>query len=736
VTGQTSAERTRAYRARRRAAGLPDVTQRNHAAHKKVYRFKIGYGRPFVGCDGEGAGTDAEGRQNYMLFRMGERELFTGKRLTTLEILHFICEAPQRSIYVGFSIDYDATMILRDLPKSRIERLFADRTQEEGKSFWVWFDKGGESYNIEYMPKFYLRVMRVTKELDPETGREKRVGVPGSQRIIYDVFGLFQESFVDALAAFEMGDDEARGLIARNKAKRERFTRITPEIRAYCAAECALLARLMEKFRDNCHAVNLRPRTWDGAGKLSKALHRREGTPTVDEVDEWMTPYPGVLHYANHAYFGGRFEVTRTGYVKAPAGGSIYEYDLNAAFSAAMAFGDLPCLKPDHGDWTFTKDEREIRTHAGHYLASVAFRHRRLADPMGQLAGLPVRLRPGRNAEEEQQVHGKGAQEPPHLAERPAGLCWPLRGNGIYWGVEIHAAEQLGTEVAYRDAWLYHQRCSCRHFDWMKRTYDQRVQLGKGAAGRPLKFAMAGAYGVLAQRQGRGRYRNIVWAGLITAIVRARLNQAVALAPPKSVVMLATDAIYSTAPLPLDVGPGLGQWDAKQLGAMFIVMPGFYWDPTKDPANDPNRKAARRKTRGVSSKFFEKPGLTQAFEQLWADWLAVSVTGRRPPLPSKRIKVPIFVGLRLALKRGDLSLAGKWLEEFKVLSFSYSNKRESHSIEGAAVVTSPMPGSSQLHSIAHADYLDAGGHLPWDGAKLEFEAMPDHVDLSRPWDDN
>lgn len=747
---QTPAERMRAYRARLKAAGLPDPTQRNHVAHKKAYRFRKGYGRPFVGCDGEGAGTDPEGRQNYMLFRMGERELFTGKRLTTLELLRFISEAPQRALYVGFSFNYDATMILRDLihGKGRVERLFdlhdkppapeeedgeAAEAQRPGLSSWTWY----REFNIQYQPGFRLRIVKVTTDRDPATGRERRTTIPGSERIIYDVFGLFQESFEAALEAFDMGGEEARLLIARNKRKRKSFAQITPEIRAYCAAECDLLAKMMEKFRENCEAVNLRPRTWDGAGKLSKALHRREQTPNVKEVDEWMRPFPGVMTYANHAYYGGRFEVTRTGHVVGEAGGPIYEYDLNAAFAAAMANGDLPCLRPGHGDWTFTEDEREIRTHAGHFIASVGFRHRRWANPMGQLGGLPIRFKPSGLAKEEQPGHGRKAQQPPPLAERPAGLAWPLQGNGVYWGVEIHAAEQLGAQIAYRNAWLYHQNCNCRHFDWMRGTYEERVRLGKGAAGRPLKFAMAGAYGVLAQRLGQGRYKNLLWAGLVTATVRAQLNRAVALAEPGSVVMLATDAVYTTRPLPLDIGPGLGQWAEKQLGAMFVIMPGFFWDPTKDPAHQAAQAKAKRKTRGVSSKFFEEGNLTIAFERLWADWLTMAKTNRgRPPLPTKTFTMPIFVGLRLALKRGDLSLAGKWIKERKSISFNYSNKRESHTIDGQALVTSPMPGAASLYSVTHADYIEAGGHEPWDDARRELEAMPDFVDLSRPWEEN
>lgn len=72
--------------------------------------------KPFTGCDGEGCGKDELGRQLYMLFRMGERELFTGHHLRTEELLNFICDHPANEILVGFAFGYDVTMILRDLP--------------------------------------------------------------------------------------------------------------------------------------------------------------------------------------------------------------------------------------------------------------------------------------------------------------------------------------------------------------------------------------------------------------------------------------------------------------------------------------------------------------------------------------------------------------------------------------------------------------------------------------------
>jgi hypothetical protein len=111
----SSAERVAAYRARQRELGLADTTRKNKIAENKAWKSRRRLNRPFIGCDGEGAGTDDQGRQNYLLFRMGDRELYTGQRLKTSEILDFICDHPKGGILVGFAFGYDTTMILRDL---------------------------------------------------------------------------------------------------------------------------------------------------------------------------------------------------------------------------------------------------------------------------------------------------------------------------------------------------------------------------------------------------------------------------------------------------------------------------------------------------------------------------------------------------------------------------------------------------------------------------------------------
>jgi hypothetical protein len=82
----------------------------------------------------------------------------------------------------------------------------------------------------------------------------------------------------------------------------------------------------------------------------------------------------------------------------------------------------------------------------------------------------------------------------------------------------------------------------------------------------------------MAQRWGRRPYHDIVSVGLITAITRARLIEALGQSP-RSVVMLATDAVFIREPLLLDIGEGLGQREEKVWPDLFIAQPGVHWFP-------------------------------------------------------------------------------------------------------------------------------------------------------------
>lgn len=686
---RTSAERIKAYRQRKREAGEPDTSRTFKKDHKRLYKrlaqFKQ---KPFIGCDGEGCGTDELGRQLYMLFRIGDRELFTGQPLRTYDLLDFICDAPANSILVGFAFGYDVTMILRDFSERQLKRLFQPRGFGKGHSPYVWFHE----FDVEYLPRNYLRVRRVELVQDPETGDRRRVPVPGSCRTIFETFGFFQKSFLKTIESFDVGSIETRNLIAVNKAKRSGFTEMSPEVRHYCALECQYLADLMERLREYCNAAGIKPSMWAGAGKLAAALHKLHNTPRKEAIE--LNVPKKVRDMANMAFYGGRFEITRTGHIQQ----KVYEYDIRSAYPDAMLY--LPCLV--HGTWKrFTGSNVDL----GHdlFVGNIKFRHvwpRSCFRGLGALGGFPIRSKEGH-------------------------IYWPSTGSGIYWSPEIIAAIKLGAKVKINGGYKFVPGCSCTPFEWVRDLYNYRREIGSQGPGYPIKLGSNSLYGKLVQRIGSATFHNDIWGGLITAYTRAKLMEAVALAPGK-IIMLATDALYSLVPLPeLDCSDELGNWESAELNGLFIVQPGLYWCPEK----------RKKKSRGLPGKFFETNNLTNKFERAWYDFEALDKAGAETKFPVVPVPVPGFIGLKLALSRNKPETAGRWINDTRDICFDYRNKRQGHKWDGSTAITRIKPGHSDLVSLPYRDFLKGDGAEAWDEARLMLEEQPDFVDLSPPFMD-
>ena len=231
----------------------------------------------------------------------------------------------------------------------------------------------------------------------------------------------------------------------------------------------------------------------------------------------------------------------------------------------------LPC--PLHTRWEH-KPQASRLPDSGLYLAKVSFSH-----PDGPWCGLPFRH--------------KGS------------LFWPLQGTGWYWSPEIEAARRhLRADIVVRDLWIAHKECDCQLFGWVNDLYEERRRIGSKTRGYPLKLGLASLYGKMAQRSGRGPYHDVVSAGLITAITRARLIEAIG-QDPHSVVMVATDAVFSTRPLSLDIGERLGQWEEKIWPDLFIAQPGVYWSPSELEKSVKSRGAPRSIIGPAAPQFHE-----------------------------------------------------------------------------------------------------------------------------------
>jgi hypothetical protein len=667
--------------------------QRSSAKAKKA---AIGR-RPFEGCDGEGVKvTQADGsiRSEYHLFRMGERQLYTGKRLTTIELLTFILAHPPETELVGFAFEYDVSNILIDLEPEKMAHVLSEAKPGKGKAWTRLYVRGHPPIGVMWLPNNYLKVCRLQKK-----GSQVNA-VPGSVRMIQDVFAFFQSAFVAAVSAAGLMSEAEYAAMAAMKADRAAFNVIDDEIMAYCADECRLLARLMEDFRDKVEHVEqltgkkIRPRTWNGPGKMASSLFRQEEIMRREEAEK-LLPID-LRGMAQAAYYGGRFEIGRIGFIDAPC----YGHDINSAYPAAAQ--RLPCLA--HGTWRVaTATELTARFadpgDCSTFVAKARFFHPKTAT----WCGLPFRRK------------------------NPSRLTWPRQGCGVYWSVEIRSAVKLDAYIELQDGWLYEKapHCDCRPFGALAYLYEARRQMGKTQAGRPLKLVVNSAYGKLAQRIGEAPYQNFIWAGLITAETRAQINLAIA-EDPQSILMVATDGIYATRCLSLAAGDGLGQWDlSEHPEGLFLVKPGLYW-------NLIDRNDQRKiKSRGLSPRFFAR--CVSGFETAWSHTITAWQRGERPAAPFHPVQVEQFYSLRLAQARKDKTLACQWKEEERRITFEFRDKRQAGKLEGRSLRLDPLAGwpDEWSHVVVTAteaaDFRNA-----FVMSELERAAQPQAPDLRMP----
>ncbi len=242
----------------------------------------------------------------------------------------------------------------------------------------------------------------------------------------------------------------------------------------------------MTNFRVVCTNTGCKPRNWNGAGELAAAIFENNkvpkrplskwdiksregrgetGKPWIDKAVRRPERPEEFEIAASAAYFGGRAEVSRIGYVPGP----IYQYDLNSAYPSAML--DLPC--PMHTTWEHRPQSNRLPR--GLYLAKVRFAH----PPGNRWCGLPIRTKDA--------------------------ICWPYMGIGWYWSVEIESAQKyLGTKIInVLDLWVARQtRCECRTFEFIRGLYQKRLDLEaeEKSKGHPIKTGLNAMYGKEAQQ--------------------------------------------------------------------------------------------------------------------------------------------------------------------------------------------------------------------------------------------
>lgn len=651
-------------------------------------RVATAAGRRVIAVDGEG--NDIDGRHAYTLLcaaddrgkirrhvahdgtrRPADDDRQANHGLSTKACLDFLLSLPQSptDLVVAFSFTYDAVKIIADLPLANLLELSATETTD-------W-----EGYRIEFRPRKFFTVAQ------PRYGKIKAYAPDGKvitrfRRMVnvYDAFGYFQMSFVNALRktsrdVFTDTEWATVDEIDDMKARRSQFEDEDPaRILAYCYSEVTMLAKLMRQVITSTEDMGIYPKSFHGSSAIAaqwmrdRKITNRRGGHIAD---------PGVPEHAVYgAYFGGRFETTHIGRL-----GDCHAYDINSAYPAVAR--RLPCLAHATARQVTEFEPGQL----GVYLVGSA--------TSGDWAPFPIRI-DGDTARTHSIPYDRGDRE--GLSKRLKALVnrqvlFAHGGRRWVWQDELAAARRhFGDDaIPVFDGWVIEPGCDHQPFAEIDTLYAQRQGFVRVGDGRQMviKLLVNSLYGKTAQHVGTMRARGVtpdqvaraqrdayrrgvefdpvalglvdppdtlcvIWAGMITSGCRAQILDAVYRSG--SVVSIATDGIIATEPIPGLAHPEkvLGEWEYGAYSDLSIYQNGVY---TYTEDGKP-----KMKSRGFSPRDITADMLSEAWDS--GVWDVYPTDGARG-----------FIPLRQAMGRIDkLGLMGQWVPQSQPVSFTPSKR--------------------------------------------------------------
>lgn len=456
----------------------------------------------------------------------------------------------KQAIHVCFGASYDVNMMLRDIPRSKLIQLH--------KGYSIDY----HVYNIEYRPRKSLSIREYydinNRYIYDEKKQEWKKHYKRTMTL-WDVFGFFQASFIEALKAFMIEDKERYvDIIAKIKEGKDRRGRFTIDemynfIIPYCKLEVDALCDLMNVLHKHFTFLGLVLSRWDGAGSIASAMMKKHHVKLA--LGRENTPQE-VVNASEYGYFGGRIECLRYGNYKR----KIYRKDINSAYPEECTL--LPNLS--NGIWEHHIGDIPLSKIKNHPHVSLYLISWKAKNQENILCPFPWR-------------------------DKVGNVFFPPYGKSWVWRPEVLSAMkymQKDFDFYIHECWTYTPYTNELPFQFVKDYYEYRKQLVKQGNGaeKMLKLGINSIYGKLAQSVGYHRsgekppFHNLIMAGMITSGTRAKLLEA-AIQSPQDVIMLATDGIYSTKDIFVDVSytKELGKWEASEYDYMTTVASGVYW---------------------------------------------------------------------------------------------------------------------------------------------------------------
>lgn len=463
-------------------------------------------------------------------------------QLPTRKCLDFILSTPSEYIIIGFALTYDVEMWLRDIKASNPNPDKPSRMENLYRNQRTWWGP----YLIHYIPK---KIFSVSKY----KGNKKI-----ASRTIYDAHGFFQSDFKTAIRDWKVGTEDEWKFIDRMKEGRPQFGPITEETKAYNRMEGIHGIQMFSRVRAEYTKLGLSVPRPVGAGAIASAIFRKHRV--LDYFPEHhLLPVDIMLSL----FIGGRFDITRTGFV-----GDIIESDINSAYPFIAR--NLPCLR--HG--RYVRATSYIPSPHSAWLV-------RWKDNGTRWSPFPYRT------------------ENSHIRYYQNGIGW-------YYDAEVAEALKFDSTIEILAGFQFLADCNHAPFSFVEDYYQRReeMKLAGDFGEKILKLGLNSIYGKLSQSKGKNPpFQQWIWAGLITSGTRAMLMSGIR-QNPESIIKVATDAVFSTQPLQLDYDETkLGAWKTETLYDLLVLGNGVYQSTGSSNPKHPNGISRNRGFEHGSARF-------------------------------------------------------------------------------------------------------------------------------------
>ncbi len=459
-------------------------------------------------------------------------------------IYGFDTETSQGNIFL--IADSEGNFLDEINPESILEFLFSKKYQKS----WNFL------YNLGYDAEVILKLLgkelnryKRTRHLVFEFAKFKLTYIPGKCLRItkghhsvsfFDIAQFYDRKPLDVAYQENIAtlDRDYLGLKKKRKEFSIRFyNRNKKLIRNYCIQDCKLTKELAENWIKLFHdAFEFYSVKWFSSGYLAEKVLINNGIafPKFDSI-----PFE-VQDLAYRSYFGGRFEMTKRGFI-----GKAFLYDINSAYPHAIT--QIPDL--EHGKW--------IRRKSIHPKAKLGF--------FEILAYIP-----------------DNTYIPPFPFRVNKDLIFPTGKFSTYCTLaELQACKNDSCHKIL-NSWQFVPENDTRPYaEFIQKMYRKRLKLKQNgdAMQLPLKVILNSIYGKTGQKVDRiiGNLFNPVIFSFITGFARAQLYRFVVENNlERDVVAFATDSICVKKDLGIDSNR-LGEFHLdKSANDVYYLQNGLY----------------------------------------------------------------------------------------------------------------------------------------------------------------